>query len=231
MSMYKITQNDKVVDVVQQPHFLRFLSSGRIAFTDKTSAQGILGSNNRLYSFKQVAHKRATVATISEITLEEFNRLSDLLNSNQEPCADEPALDEAKLATIKRISNICKTNIIAGFSIKLSDGKTYDFKLTTEDQLNLIAIENQLNTGVEHFLYHATNQPCKFFSRDDMSKIIDAFRYHLQYHTTYFNIAKQYINALTDIKKVNNFTYGTNVSGVVTDPVIKQILKNGGNLT
>lgn len=229
--MYKIIQNDKVIDVVKFPRFVSFLATGHIAITDKNSAQGILGSDNKtVYSFKTVSIKDVTVAKIVEITLEEFNRLQSLLNSDQEISADESALAEAKRNVIQRLSNQCKDKITAGFSITLSDGQLYSFKLTTEDQLNLMSIEGQLNTGAETFIYHATNQPCKFFVRDDMIKIINSFKRYTLYHTTYFNIAKQYINSLTDIEKVNRFAYGVDVSEATEDIVIKQLLKNGGNL-
>lgn len=228
--MYKIIQNNKIVDIVRLPRFVRFLSSGCVALTDKTSAQGIVGSDDfTVYSFKPVNKEGVTVAEIKEITLEEFNRLNDLLNSSQEVSADESALTQAKNSTIKRLSALCKNKITSGFSIKLSDGKEYSFKLTTEDQLNLMSIESQLLAGAENILYHATNQPCKFFSRADMLKIISTFKRYVLYHTTYFNIAKQYINSLVDIEKVTRFTYGTDVSETVDDIVIKQILKNGGN--
>jgi hypothetical protein len=137
---------------------------------------------------------------------------------------------KAKQRAIKRISSLCKSKITDGFSVKLSDGKTYDFKLTTEDQLNLILLENQLNAGSTAFLYHATNQPCRFFSREDLTRIIAAFKRHVQYHTTYFNVAKQYINSLADLTKVNKFTYGTDVTETTDNKAIKQILKNGGSL-
>lgn len=229
--MYKIIQNDKVIDVVQYPKFVRFLPTGHVAMTDRSSAQGIVGSDNKtLYSFTHGVHINAEVATIKEITLEEFNSLRGLLNSGQEPIANVDALVAAKNGAIKHLSIVCKDKITAGFSISLSDNKTYDFKLTAEDQLNLLALENQLNTDTEHFLYHATGQPCRFFSRDDMVKVIAAFRSHVQYHTTYFNVAKQYINSQTSIENVNKFTYGTNIASLATDPVIKQILKNGGNI-
>ena len=229
--MYKIIQNNKVVDVVKIPSFVSFLPSGHVALTDKISAQGIVGSDDKtLYSFKPVQRTNVEVATIEEITLEEFNRLQGLLNSNQEISADESALAKAKQQTITRISNTCKNKITSGFSIVLSDGETYGFKLTTEDQLNLMSIEGQLNMGAETFIYHATNQPCKFFSREDMIKIISTFKRYTLYHTTYFNVAKQYINSLTSVEKVNRFTYGTDVSEMVADVTIKQILKNGGNL-
>ena len=229
--MYKIIQNGKVIDVVQIPRFVSFLASGHVALTDKTSAQGIVGSDDKtIYSFKPVQHQGIEVAEIKEITMEEFSRLQGLLNSNQEVSADESALAKAKRDTIARLSSICKNKITAGFSITLSDDEVYNFKLTTEDQLNLMSIEGQLNAGAETFIYHATNQPCKFFSRDNMIKIINAFKRYTLYHTTYFNVAKQYINSLADIEKVNTFSYGTDVSEAIDDVVIKQILKNGGNL-
>jgi hypothetical protein len=230
--MYKIIQNNKVVDVVQIPRFVSFLASGHIALTDKTSAMGIVGSDDKtIYSFKPAQRADIQVATIKEINLEEFSRLQSLLNSDQEVSADESALVKAKRDMIAQLSSICKNKITAGFSIKLSDEVDYSFKLTTEDQLNLMSIEGQLNAGAETFIYHATNQPCRFFSKEDMAKIISTFKRYTLYHTTYFNVAKQYINSLTDIEKVNRFTYGTDVSEVVDDIVIKQILKNGGNLS
>lgn len=227
--MYKIIQNDKVIDVVKYPRFISFLTGGYIAITDKTSAKGIVGSDNEtIYSFQ--TRPGYTTVSIEEITFEELERLHSRLGSGQEVCADESALVVAKRDTLKRLSRQCKNKITAGFSVVLSDGESYDFKLTTEDQLNLMSIEGQLNAGAKTFIYHATNQPCKFFSRDDMTKIINTFKRYTLYHTTYFNVAKQYINSLTDIEKVNRFTYGTDVSEVVDDIVIKQILKNGGNL-
>ena len=39
--MYKIIHNNKVIDVVKVPHFFKLLATGHVAFTDRTSAQGI----------------------------------------------------------------------------------------------------------------------------------------------------------------------------------------------
>jgi len=229
--MYKVIHNNKVIDVIRNPHFVKFLTSGHIAMTGKTTAQGIVGSDNQtVYSFKPTIHQNVKVVVIKEISLEEFNRLRGLLNSKQEICADESALAAAKRKTIKRLSNNCKSQITAGFTIKLSDGKLYSFKLTTEDQLNLMIIENQINSGADSFIYHATDQPCKFFTREDMLRIIKTFKSYTLYHTTYFNVAKQYIKSLVDIEKVNLFTYGTDISDTVDDKVLKQLLKNGGGI-
>ena len=224
--MYKIIQNNKIVDAVKHPQFVSFLASGHIAMTDRTSAEGIMGSDNRtIYSFKPVSSY--PVATIEEISINELERLQSLLGSGQELAADETILAKTKKKALQRLSSKCKVSISAGFSVLLSDYESYSFKLTAEDQLNLMSIEGQLNAGAETIIYHATNQPCKVFSRDDMLKVVKAFRRHVTYHTTYFNVAKQYINSLTDIEKINQFSYGTDVSGVVTDKSIKQILTSG----
>jgi hypothetical protein len=227
--MYKIIHKAKVIDVIQNPKFIRFLSSGCIAITDKSSAHGIVGSDGKtFYSFKPSSRPDTLVVTIKEISLEEFNRLQSLLNSNQEVSANASELRKAKDDTINNLSNICKNVITSGFSVKLSDNNTYNFRLTTEDQINLLNFENQLNAGENTFIYHATNSPCRVFLREDMKKIIKAYRKHLLYHTTYFNVAKQYISSLVDVDKVKSFTYGSEITGMIKDPTLQQILLDGG---
>jgi hypothetical protein len=228
--MYKLIQDGQVIDVVRNPNFVKFLPSGHIAFTDKSSAQGILGSDNKtVYSFDTTIGI-APIVTIHEISTQEFSRLSSLLNSTKKPVGSEEALLKARKEKINELSIICKDKITEGFSITLGDGRNYCFRLTIEDQLNLMSIENQLYSGIESFVYHATNQPCRCFSKMDMAKIIATFKKHTLYHTTYFNVAKQYINSRTDIDEINTFTYGSDISEAVEDTVIKRILKNGGNL-
>jgi hypothetical protein len=229
--MHKVIHNNKVIDIVKQPKFVRFLSNGRTALTDKTSAHGVFGSDDKtIYSFKPIIGKNLLVVELCEVSAEESKRLQSLLDSGQTINADDSELEKAKQLKINSLSILCRNKIVAGFSIKLSDGNTYHFKLTTEDQLNLMLIENQIANGENFFIYHATNQPCQIYSREDMIKIIRAFRAHTLYHTTYFNAVKHHIKALTDIEKVNLFVYGTDVSATIENPILKQILKNGGNL-
>ena len=226
--MLKIVKDNVVIDVVRVPRYVKFLSSGHIAITDKVSAQGIVGSDSTtIYSFIPGVTKATGIVTVSEITEEEFAILSRLLGDDHTVYAAELALAEAKRVTLTKLSNVCKSTIIAGFSIKLSDGNIQHFRLTVEDQLNLVMLENQLNGGGETFIYHATNQPCKVYLKTDVQKIISAFRAFTLYHTTYFNAVKQYINSLTDIEKISSFTYGTDISDTVENRVIRKILKKG----
>jgi hypothetical protein len=228
---YSIIYNKKIIDIVQKPTFVKVLPSGHIAFTDKASANGVVGSNAKtIYAFEPVARKNTKVVTINEISESEFNRLKNLLNSNQEITADKVALEEAIQETISNLSELCHNKIINGFSVRLSDGEKHNFRLTTEDQLNLLTLESQLNSGVQTFVYHATGEPCRVFSRNEICKIINAFKQHILYHTTYFNVAKQYVASLVNIDEVKAFTYGINVARATNDDTIKQILANGGSL-
>jgi hypothetical protein len=229
--MYKIVQNNKVVDVVRVPNFISFLSTGHIAMTDKISAQGIIGSDEKtIYSFIPVAGKDFKIVTIEEITESEFNRLKNLLNSDNATSVNNLALKAVRQTKIAEASAACKNKITEGFSVALSDDLLYSFRLTIEDQLNLMMIENQLKSNQEFFVYHATNQPCKAFSRDDMTKIIEAFRKYTTYHTTYFNAVKWYLNTLNDINKISDFCYGDSVCCVIEDEVVATIIKNGDRL-
>lgn len=226
--MYKVIYDNKVIDVIKHPDFIRFLQTGHIAFTDKTSAHGILGSDRKtIYAFAPQQNRDLQIVSIEKVSNEEFSRLSCLLNSGQSVCADETALTKAKNERLAVLSSICKTKIASGFTVRLSDGERYNFRLTAEDQLNLIGIENQLAAGETFFVYHATNEPCRVYTPEDMLTIVKAFRHHILYHTTYFNAAKQYIKSLTDIDKVNLFRYGMDVSSFI-DPALRHIVKNGG---
>lgn len=229
--MYKIIQDSKVVDVVKNPDFLRFLRAGHVTITDKSSAHGIGGSDRRtVYSFGIVDRPNTPVVTIEAISPKEFNRLNSLLNSGEEIRVGESRLERVKRDKLNQLSNSCKTAIVNGFTVKLNDGNSYAFKLTNEDQLNLLSLENQFNAGEDFFVYHATNCPCQLFNRDDMSTILKAFRKHTLYHTTYFNAAKQYINAQTYIEAITAFSYGTDITNTVKSGVLKSILEGGGIL-
>lgn len=228
--MYSIIYQNRIIDIVQNPTFAKVLPSGHVTFTDKASANSIIGSDKKtIYSFEPVNRENVKVVTIKEISENEFNRLKGLLNSGKKVSADSAALAAAINTIVNKLSETCNNKIIEGFSIRLSDNKKHSFRLTIEDQLNLLNLENQLNNSTNQtFIYHETGELCKAYSRTDMYKIIKAFRQYTLYHTTYFNAAKQYVMSLVDIDEVNAFTYGTNISNMVKDDTIKQILKNGG---
>ena len=226
--MYKIIHEGKVIDVIRVPKFLKFISKNNIALASETTAEGVASSDGKTaYSFGPCKKPGTKQVKIEPITETEFSRLNFLLNSGQTSNTNDE-LNEAKQNTIARLSVACKNSITEGFTIALSNGKPYHFRLTAEDQLNLIQIESQLNAGVKSFIYHATNQPCEVFFKYDMIKIINAYRKHVEYHTTYFNCAKHFIKSLQDLTTINLFTYGDSVVDSVSDETIRKILSDGG---
>lgn len=231
--MYKVIFNDKIIDVLRYPIFLRFLPFDHVTTTGQTSAHGVAASDgDNLYGLTADALKirpSAKLVQLEQITEAEYNRLKQLLDEGATISADASGLSQAKEVKLAALSSQCKARIIAGFTVTLADGKAYHFNLTAEDQLNLLRIESQLRSSTsEFFIYHATNQPCTVFSKQDMATIINAAQAHMLYHTTYFNAVKQHINSLTDISAVREFSYGSNVIDAVENSVIKQILKTGG---
>lgn len=227
--MYKIIKNNYIIDLAENIQYIRFLPSGHIAFTDKTSAQGFLGSDNKtVYSLASFEKPGYELAFVEKISQEEFTRLQRLLALGAKITADENELTKVKNTFIEKMSLKCKQAIVSGFNLKLSDDLFYNFKLTVEDQLNLMVIENQINNGETFFIYHATSSPCKVFSKEDMQKIIQQAKKHTLFHTTYFNALKQYIQKLTDVKAVEAVKYGIDVSDTVEDDSIKMFLKQGG---
>lgn len=228
--MYKVIHNNEIIDVVESPQFIKILPTGHVTFTNKSCANGLEGSNGNIYSFEPIGAKDVKVVSIKKITSEEFSRLQSLLNSKAKVIADTAYLASCRQTVISNLSRVCQQKIVEGFNINLSDGKSYHFDLTAEDQLNLLNIENQLYAGAQNILYHAAGIPCKMFNRIDLFRIIKAFRDHVLYHTTYFNVAKQYINTLTDSTKIEQFTYGEDVSLMTKDHNIKQILRFGGKI-
>ena len=228
---YKIIQDGKVIDVVYNPSFIRFLSSGHIAITDRSSAQGIIGSDNEtIYSFSYKSDKATAIVKVYKISLNEFNRLSSLLNSERSINEEDDKLTKNQEIKIAELSKACQAKIIEGFSVRFTDANEYNFRLTAEDQINLLNLENQLNTGADTFIYHGTGLPCRIFTREEIKKIVNTYRKHVLYHTTYFNVAKQYIKSLNDINKINAFYYGKDITWFIKDYAVSQVLRNGGTI-
>lgn len=227
--MYKIIYNNKVIEVIENPKFIRFLAKGHVGITSKSDAQGILSENSStVYRFDysaQTIRKNILDVKIEKVLTEEFRRLDYLLNSGKQPDADMSALSIAKRNKISALSEECNRQIISGISLVLSDNQIHQFKLTIEDQLNLLLLENQLNSGITTFVYHSTGEPCKVFNKEDMYKIISSTRSHIQYHTTYFNLLKQHVNTLVTSEEVQNIYYGIDVEKISTDNAMKTFLR------
>ena len=225
--MYKIMSNNTVVDVVKNIHYFRILESGHVAYTDQTSSEGFVGSDGiTLYSFDSETielHPNVKEGYLVKIDETEFNQLFEKLNSKIET-KEQDKLALAKETKISAMSKRCNDSIVAGVSVVLGDGKEHHFKMTVEDQLNLLFADRAINNGEAYVLYHETASVCKLFSASDMKHIIDVTNKHRQYHTTYFNLLKHCINTMNTVEEINKVFYGIDLQDVGIAPEVTVLL-------
>lgn len=124
---------------------------------------------------------------------------------------------------VLEMSNICSSSIEAGTEVLLSDGTTHHFDMTTNDQLNLAVLYNVALQGVELIPYHAKDEPCVYYSSEDMINIYTACMKHAMYHQTYFNSLKQYINSLTTKNEIDAVNYGMEIPEEYSSEVLKEL--------
>ena len=183
-----------------------------------------------------------TLLDIIEITETEYLSLLDAIEKeeeiiveSQEPVEEvvepEPeqniSLEYVKAVKIKEMSSTCNKTIVEGFSLVLSDGESHHFDLTIEDQVNLIDIASLIDKGETSIPYHASGEPFKFYSVDDIQLIINEASRIKNYHTAYFNSLKNYINAIQAIEEVSGITYGIKIPEEYCSEVLIVLAKEG----
>ncbi len=231
--MFKVVYNDLVIDILTEIKYFRYLrKSNKTAITDATSADGFYGSNNELYYLEGRRHpqdSKVKLVKLISISAAEYKELQLKLKNNIKVEGNVAKLISIKKSKIEELSKECNNTIISGVDVLLSDGRYYNFRLTVEDQINLLEIEKHLSKGVEQVIYHSTNSTCKLYNATDMIKIITAASRHKQYHTTYFNILKNCINNMYTAEEVSKVKYGDSIDKFDVSEDIKQLLKESLN--
>lgn len=230
--MYKIIYNDKIVDVLETVRWIRFLRKfDDVVMTDKTSADGFYGSDNKTIYVKEGGYrplnKMYRYAKLEYITEIEYNNLKhNLLQYNQVE-ANKSKLDQIKWLKITEMSKECNKAIVKGISVKLSDGLSHRFSLTTEDQLNIRSLQLQ---NLNEVVYHEDGKACKKYSNEDFNLIAVTAQNRINYQTTYFNFLKQYIKSLSTIDDINKVYYGLDLLNTYLPDEYKDILKEMQNV-
>ena len=106
----------------------------------------------------------------------------------------------------------------------MNDGTYQTFRLTIEDQLNLLGIEREILNGEQSFLYHSTNNVCEFYSQEEMLRLINESYKHKTYHTTYFNLLKYCINNMSNIDAISQIEYGIDLFSLDIPEEIKVMI-------
>lgn len=232
--MFKVIYNDLVIDLVETVKWVRCLKkSKRIVNTDKSSAHGFYGSDNKTVYILEGKYcppdKDFKIVRLQPITQEEYRELYDKLLNKVLIQGNLVKLRAAKEAKIAELSTTCNNIITEGISVLFNDGYYHNFRLTVEDQINIEALRSQVEGGAKKLLYHETNKVVRLFDAEDIQRLVQAANKHRLYHTTYFNILKHCINNMYNIEEVNRVQYGDSIDQFDVSEDIKQLLKESRN--
>lgn len=134
-------------------------------------------------------------------------------------------LADIKATKLKEISKKCEDTIYNGVDVKMPDG-TYHFSLTEEDQLNIFGLQAKISAGRTALEYHADGQPCKYYSVEDIQKLITAAMTFVSYNTTYCNSLNMWIKAETDSTVIESIYYGIDIPETYQSDVLKKYLSS-----
>ena len=231
--MYKIVVNNIVVDVVKKLRYIRYIPElNRVVVTTASAAQAICGSNNKtFYALPNISiHKKKAhwpVATIIHISESEYEELKYALSKDNNVVSDY-VLDNVRKEKVAELSTYCKEAIISGFTCMLSDKREHHFKLTIEDQINLLDVQREFDSGAETIIFHATNELCQVYSRSDIEIILTEASLHKKKQTTYFNVLKNCIYNIYDIETIKAIKYGDSIKelpvSIIVDSSIEELL-------
>lgn len=116
--------------------------------------------------------------------------------------SEELELESLKDTFIKYARLMCNAYIELGTDIELSDGNTYHFSLSIEDQQNIKNAVDVANFTKSEVPYHADGELCTMFSVEDINKVYTDAIMYITYHTTYFNMLKHYILNCADMETI-----------------------------
>ena len=147
------------------------------------------------------------------------NPLKYLHYTNRDKLAD------IKVTKLKEVSEKCDETIYAGVDVKMSDG-TYHFSLTEKDQLNIFGLQAKISAGQTVLEYHADGQSCKYYSVEDIQKLITAAMTLVSYNTTYCNSLNMWIKAETDSSVIEGIYYGIDIPEIYQSDVLKKYISS-----
>ena len=248
MNYYKIIKNSDFIGIATSYDFRRYQKKHNILLAcDENLAQYIqigecLYRDNWLcpVTTDKIPYIEAKIISIEK---EEYDLLQKSVKAGEEvilpPTLDEDVeedmaeevdpvkevtLDFIKEQKIKEMSKACNQIIEKGVDVTLSDDQSHHFSLTTQDQLNLISLQTMIISGQTSIPYHADNEPCRFFSSDELKIVLTAAMNYITYHESYFNSLKTYINSFEDIESISKIEYGTEIPEEYQTDVLRQLI-------
>lgn len=138
---------------------------------------------------------------------------------------DDYDLEQIRTLKKSEISDACEQTIYNGIDVEMSTG-TQHFSLTEKDQINIFGLQATIQSGAKQIEYHSDGNPCKYYSVEDIQKLIVAAMSFVKYHTTYCNSLNVWISKETDAQVINSMYYGMDIPEEHQSEVLKNYIRN-----
>ena len=138
---------------------------------------------------------------------------------------DDYDLEQIRTLKKSEISDSCEQTIYNGIDVEMSTG-TQHFSLTEKDQINIFGLQATIQSGAKQIEYHSDGNPCKYYSVEDIQKLIISAMAFVKYHTTYCNSLKVWIGKETNAQTIIEMYYGMEIPEEHQSEVLKDYIKN-----
>ena len=137
--------------------------------------------------------------------------------------ADRYSLSELRSEKLLEVNAACEGTIYAGIDIELTGGVEH-FSLTEKDQLNIMGLKEKLAQRATAIEYHSDGNPCRYYTPEEMQKIITQAMEFVSYHTTYCNSLHTWIKAVAKASEAKSIRYGLQIPEEYQSDVLKDYL-------
>lgn len=243
MKYYKIILDNNFIGVVSSENFRKYNKDSGFLLRSNELDGEYVRYEDLLYRDFWMSEISTTLFTyinaqITEITSEEYQTIISLEDNTEEivrlitpeeetiseeieevEITPDITIEYVRTTKLKQLSAQCRLIIENGFDLELR-GKNHHFSLDTQDQLNLISLSAMAQTQ-SLIPYHADGEECEFYTAEEINQIISEATTFKNYHLSYYNSLKTYINTLDTIEAIAAITYGTPIPDEYKSDVLK----------
>ena len=231
MSFYKIIKNDQIIEIAENPTWVKKARNGVTIRCEVKEAHGIMSPvNGVIYQIDgaPIISPEYDAVGVADINENEYRELSTLLDlgatiSDRVSVVEWPTepdvveeVDDNLLHAIERkveiLSEACQVEIVGGVDVALSNGNIKHFALTVEDQINLMFAKEAAASGdTWGVLFKASGEDLTVYSAEDLALVSKAAAKHIAKQRAYFESLRKWVRQSKTIIEVGGHYYGEDV--------------------
>ena len=146
-----------------------------------------------------------------------FDQMKDMVEGAS---GNHLGVEEFRATKRAELSGLCAARIIEGVDVSLPGG-TEHFSLTERDQLNLFGKQAQIAAGATELEYHSDGAPCRYYTAEEMSDIIESAMMHVTLLTTCCNSLFTWLKACTKASEIARIQFYSEIPEEYQSEVLK----------